>query len=288
MALSAIAEVAEKAARQVPKTKGLHVLMSLPETRPGFSENDAQYVVHSVRQNVRAPSVLDVEVAGRGHAGVVDALRVAAQRLAKEDAGLYVVCGTESYLDDDTLEWLDGQGRLTRKGNRSGFVPGEAAGALLLAGDATLRQMSAPAPSLALVRGIGIATESKLVSGDDGCLGEGLAKAITEAATPLRLPDEALDDVYCDINGERYRTEEWGLALLRTQRVFKTTDYQFASGSWGDVGAAAGALGCVLAVQAWRRGHSAGPRALVCAGSEGGLRGAAVLEQRAQKDAGAW
>lgn len=33
-----------------------------------------------------------------------------------------------------------------------------------------------------------------------------------------------LDDVYCDINGERYRTEEWGLAMLRMQRLFKNRE----------------------------------------------------------------
>lgn len=278
LASSAIAEVAEKAASQLPASEKLDVLLSLPETRPGFSDADARRVAQAISQQAtRASRRIGVELVGRGHAGALQAMRVAADRFAEGDGAPYVLCGTESYLDEETLEWLGEEDQLARKGNRSGFVPGEAAGALLLLSSTTVRRMRAS--SLARVRGIGIATETRRIKGDAECVGEGLAKAISAAAAPLRLPEQAIDAVFCDINGERYRAEELGLAMLRIQHAFKTTDYQLSCDCWGDVGAAAGALGCVLAVQTWRRRYSVGPRALVCAGSEGGLRGAVVLEQ---------
>jgi 3-oxoacyl-[acyl-carrier-protein] synthase-1 len=95
----------------------------------------------------------------------------------------------------------------------------------------------------------------------------------------LRLPAEAVDDVYGDINGERYRTDEWGFAVLRTNHALRSVQSEVPTQCWGDVGAASGALGCMLAVRAWARGYAKGTRALVWAGSDGGLRSAVVLEE---------
>jgi len=284
LAASTIAEVLAKAASAVPALEGPHVLLTLPETRPGFSEADVQQVVQFLTQGVARG--LGVEVIGRGHAGSLEALRVASEHFAR-GKGYFIVCGADSYMDADALDWLEEHGRVKRSKVRSGFTPGEASGALLVATGGTLHSASAP-QSLAVIRGVGTSVEARTVLSDADSQGEGLARAIRAASSGLKVPEEAVDAIFCDINGERYRTEEWGCALLRSQSATKTTDYQLATDSWGDVGAASGALGCILAVQSWRRGYAAGPRALVCAASDGGLRGAAVLEQRAQKDAGAW
>jgi 3-oxoacyl-[acyl-carrier-protein] synthase-1 len=103
---------------------------------------------------------------------------------------------------------------------------------------------------------------------------------VTGATQCLRFPQELISDTYADINGERARTEDWGFTLMRTAQCFVDgTAYVSAVGRCGDVGAATGALGCALAVQSWQREAAKGPRALVWAGSWGGLRGAAVLER---------
>ena len=285
LAGSAIAEVLAKAASAALAPEGLQVLLSLPETRPGFSEADVQRVAHSLSQG--AARGLGLEVIGRGHAGALEALKVASERAARGKEEYFVVCGTDSYMDADALDWLEERGRVKRSNVRSGFTPGESSGALLMAAEGTLRGRGAR-QSLAVIRGVATSMETRTILSDADSQGEGLTRAIRAATSGLKLPEEAVDAVFCDINGERYRTEEWGCALLRSQGTAKTTDYQLSTDSWGDVGAASAALECVLAVQSWRRGYAAGPRALVCAGSDGGLRGAAVLEQRAQKDAGAW
>lgn len=288
LASSAIVEVAEKITGLVPRSEIVRVFLGLPEARPGFLDTDAQSALDSVRQHLVAEPKAGgrsfaVEGVGRGHASALQGLRAAAEVLERDPQALCLVCGAESYWEDETLEWLEAEDRLARRGNRSGFTPGEAAGAVLLSSQAASGRSRMPVPSLATVRGVGVATESEArrIGGGAECLGEGLSAAIAEATAPLSLPSEAVDTSYCDINGERYRTEAWGFALLRVQRAFKTTDYQLAADCWGDVGAATGALGCVLAVQSWRRRYAPGPRALVCASSDGGLRGAAVLEDSA-------
>jgi len=122
---------------------------------------------------------------------------------------------------------------------------------------------------------------TSILKGDVEVLGHGLTEAILGAvqSAALRLPDEAIDDVYCDINGERYRTDEWAFTMLRASHVVRDATYSIATSSWGDVGAASGALGCILAARAWARDYAKGPRALVWGSSEGGLRAAVVLEQ---------
>jgi 3-oxoacyl-[acyl-carrier-protein] synthase-1 len=94
--------------------------------------------------------------------------------------------------------------------------------------------------------------------------------------------EELLHDVYCDINGERSRTDDWGFAALRTGSLFRDpTAYRATASQLGDVGAAAAPLNCVLAIQAWRRAYAHGRNAIIWGASWRGLRGAAVLEQGA-------
>ena len=73
---------------------------------------------------------------------------------------------------------------------------------------------------------------------------------------------------------------EWGMALLQMkQDLFDGSAYHLPVSSWGDIGAASGALFVTLAARAWARGYARGPLALAWAGSESGLRTAVVLRQ---------
>jgi 3-oxoacyl-[acyl-carrier-protein] synthase-1 len=133
-------------------------------------------------------------------------------------------------------------------------------------------------PRLALVRGACTAQEERLRESETGSFGVGMTQAVRGAVAGLDLARESVDTVYTDINGERYRSEEWGFVALRAAKVWKSFGYKAPSDCWGDMGAAFGALGGVLAVQAFARGYARGPRALVMAGSDSGLRGAMLLQ----------
>jgi len=161
---------------------------------------------------------------------------------------------------------------------RSACPPGEAAVALALSSSPPSRSLG-PKRMMVLLRGVGTANEPRLDT-PEGLLGEGLAEALRTAAAGLRLPDESVDDLYGDINGERPRTDDWGFALLRFPELTRIdSDHHLVVGSMGDVGAATGALGCLLAARAWERGYAHGPRALIWGGSDGGLRAAAILQK---------
>jgi 3-oxoacyl-[acyl-carrier-protein] synthase I len=276
-----LAEIAEQLMAANAWRKDVSVLLALPEPRPGFGPQDAVEVQQSLASRpILATRSIRVERAGEGHAGAISALRMAVERVSAGQQELVIVGGVDTYLDARTIEWLDGDRRLARTDIPSGLPPGEGAALMAVVTDTTCNRLGLQ--SLARIRGVGCAYERRDPMSDLGLLGEGLAEAVLGATKDLSLPRELITDTYGDINGERGRNEDWGFALMRTSTCFRDgTDYVCSAGQCGDVGAATGALGCVLATEAWRFDCAHGPRALVWAGSWGGLRGAVVLEHQA-------
>ncbi len=280
LAGSAAEEVLAKLPTQASRLVGLVVL---PEPRPGFSEEAAQVVLCGVQARLQQLARVPVEVraAGHGHAGGVAALQQAGQLVqamsnSREGPGLVLVLGVDSFHAPATYTWLLRNRRFAQAEQVGGFTPGEGAGALLLAslGDCQRWRL----PILAQLSGCGLAVESRLLGCDSGSLGGALTQAVQAAVAGLSLPGDSVDALYVDLNGERYRSEEWGFVALRTPTVWKSLSYAAPSRNWGDVGAASAVLGTMLAVQALVRGYARGPRSLVMAGSDGGLRGALLVQ----------
>ncbi|WNG48108.1 hypothetical protein F0U60_31190 [Archangium minus] len=277
MAGSVLEEIEAKIDQKILFGGRLSVLLALPETRPGFSEEDAAWVASSLGTRLSAKtSSARVEIAGRGHAGAIRAVEQAVRECSEGRDNLFLVVGVDSYHHADTFVWLEHSRRFAQPGIRGGFTPGEGAGCLALMSAGLRRRLRLP--QLAIVRGVRTAQERLLRDSDTGSFGVGMTQAVQGAVAGLDLPREGVDDLYTDINGERYRSEEWGFVALRTPSVWKSPGYKAPSDCWGDMGAAFGALGGVLAVRAFARGYARGPRALVMAGSDGGLRGAMLLQ----------
>lgn len=277
MAESVLEEIETKLGREVLYGGRLTVLLALPEARPGFSEDDAVWVSDMLAAHLRArASSARVTLAGRGHAGGVQAVEQALEECSESRDHLFLVMGVDSYLHAETFAWLERGRRFTQPGIRSGFVPGEGAGGLALISAGLRRRLRLP--QLAVLRGAHTARETLLRDSDTGSFGVGMTQAVRGAVKALDLPREGIDTVYTDINGERYRSEEWGFVALRAPSVWKASGYKAPSDCWGDVGAASGPLGGILAIRAFARGYARGPRTLVMAGSDEGLRGAMLLQ----------
>jgi 3-oxoacyl-[acyl-carrier-protein] synthase-1 len=244
--------------------------LGLPEIRPGFTEQDA-YAISAAMQ------CADVNLIVEGHAAGLAAFQAATNRIQNGEAEACLVGGVESYFHPDTMEWLDANRQLTGSVSRSGFIPGEGAGfCLLMSESAAHRRGLRP---LAIVSSATSGREAKLIKTSDVCLGESLTSVVKEATSHLELPHEAVTDIFCDMNGERYRGDEWGFVCLRLPfQMANPTAYISPADCWGDMGAASGPLFAILACQAIARGYAKGPRALLWASSEGGLRSAVLLE----------
>lgn len=248
--------------------------LAVPEGRPGFDDHAAAAVARASVDAARQRGFrCQATIGGRGHAGVMQCV----QRIltAGDAERLHVVVGVDSYCDDECIVWLEQARRLAQDGVRGGFTPGEAAGCLLL-GRRPLGARLKRRP-LATISGVGVHQETQLRDSEAGSFGLAASKAVLDAAAGLSLPDQAADAVYCDINGERYRSEEWGLFATRAHAALRSLQYQTFCGSIGDVGAAFGAIASIVAAQSFARGDAHGPRALVMAGSDSGARGAMFL-----------
>ena len=250
--------------------------LGLPPSRPGLPGDLAPRLKHMAAERYagRIAPVLTFEA---GHAAGLLALDAALKGLAAASVQACVVAGVDSYVHPEALEWIEACDQLHGGGplnNAWGFIPGEAAGALLLLPAA--QQPGAPS-ALAEVVGMGVGREVKLIKTDAVCIGEGLTQAFRAALSKLPA-DDRIDNVYCDMNGEAYRADEYGFTCLRTKERFReATDFVAPADCWGDVGAAGGPLHALLAIAACRKGYAKGPLSMVWASSEGGERAASVI-----------
>ncbi len=278
MITSVVDEVMTQIARDGPLGVSCYLLLALPEPRPGFSQRDAEWVVDTaVSQLRRYQPNAQAAIGGWGHAGSIRAAELVAQARVRGTDGLFLIVGADTYHQPETFLWLERDRRFAQPGVRGGFIPGEGAGCLALMSHGLRRELRMPA--FAVLGGVGTAQESLLRDSDTGCFGLAMTSAVLGATEGLVLPGEAIDTLYSDINGERYRSEEWGFVAMKTHAVWKALDYEVPCSCWGDVGAAFGPLAAVLAVQSFRRKYARGPRAMIMAGSDGGLRGALLLQE---------
>jgi 3-oxoacyl-[acyl-carrier-protein] synthase-1 len=278
LAESALREACEPlhGVRTLPPDAPLY--LGLPEVRPGFTAQDAAQISSGMSQLEGLPVKLTkVTVFTEGNAAGLSALAKAMEHMNQGGVDMCLVGGVESYFHPDTMEWLDENRQLANSVSRSGFIPGEGAGFCLLATEPARGRMGLK--SLARLRAVAVGKESKLIKTAEMCFGEGLTATVREAVSGLRLPNERINDIICDMNSERYRAEEWGFVCLRISQFFDDpTAYQSPAECWGDMGAASGPLFVMLACKVAERGQGKGSRTLLWASSELGWRGAAVLE----------
>ncbi len=94
---------------------------------------------------------------------------------------------------------------------------------------------------------VGTAHEPKRIKTETVCIGEGLTEAFREALAVLPAGTK-VSDIYCDMNGEPYRADEFGFTALRTKEHFESaSDFVAPADCWGDVSARRRLLHVMLA-----------------------------------------
>lgn len=255
----------------------LGLALALPQRRPGQSPSLAQELSQAMAPRYAGlfDRVLNFEA---GHAAGHLALDAAVKGCAAGSIEACIVAGVDSYLAPETLEWVEACDQLHGGGvlnNAWGFVPGEAAGALLVGTRDFALRLGFEA--LGELVSVGIGQEAKLIKTDSVCIGEGLTQAFRQALQGL-APGESVHNVFCDLNGEPYRADEFGFTALRTKDRFRAvSDFVAPADCWGDVGAAGAPLHVSLAVLSHRKRYGKGPLSMVWASAETGERGAAVI-----------
>jgi 3-oxoacyl-[acyl-carrier-protein] synthase-1 len=184
-----------------------------------------------------------------------------------------LVVGTDTLLTAGTLGGLDQQERLLNERNSNGFMPGEAAGAVLLGSGAHGSYLHCD--------GVGFSTEAAHVASEEPLRAEGLTRSIRAALEDAGCGLHELDFRLTDLSGEQYYFKEAALALTRTLLQRKEEfDIWHPAESIGETGAASGLAVLALADAACRKGYAPGPGILTHFGTDDGQRAAVVLRFR--------
>jgi 3-oxoacyl-[acyl-carrier-protein] synthase-1 len=173
----------------------LAMAIGLPEPHTGLDSDLHDRLINLLRAKY-GPALSALATFPKGHAAGLLAIEAAANRLSEGRCDACVVAGVDSYIAPQTLTWLEQCDQLHGAGpqnNAWGFVPGEGAGALLLARRGVVEQRQLP-PMLRLV-GVGTAFEPKRIKTNTVCIGEGLTQAFRSAIGAMS-GNAKITDVY--------------------------------------------------------------------------------------------
>jgi hypothetical protein len=213
-----------------------------------------------------------------GHAGTAEALQRAWADLNAGAIQRVVVGGVDTLLEADTLQWLHQCGRLKVRGMPVGLQPGEACALVLL--ESAGRKEDSP---LACVEALGMSEESDPLLSGRPSRSSGLVGALQAVAETAGWRTDCGAWLIADQNGETYRATEWGNVLCRFAGQYpaiKESVVWLPAASFGDTGAASGAIALCLAAMAFQRGYAPLPAAMVTMCSDGAKRGALVMRVR--------
>lgn len=262
------------------------IFVALPEQRPGRPPNlKSEFCVGLHASLEKVIQIESVTAEASGHAGGLVCMEQAMSLINSGKSKICLVGGVESYLEPETLEWLDDLDQLHSESAIYGFCPGEGAGFCLLVSPELAGRLDLQA-SIELLSAAS-AVETNRIKTETVCIGEGLSEAFKKTLSGLPSESVRVDHIICDMNGERYRGNEFGFSMLRSSEYFaQESDFQTPADCWGDLGAASGPLFAVLAAYAAQKGYAPGPRTFLWASSEGGQRAAALLQATANDGEG--
>jgi len=133
LSTSAIHEALEPLRQIVLEKNEIKAVVALPEMRPGLPDDLGEKIAEHISAQGNEHYVIeDVRMAFNGHAAGLMALESASRHLAKGECEFYLAGGIDSYIDPDTLDWVEENEQLHVPSNAWGFIPGEAASFLLI------------------------------------------------------------------------------------------------------------------------------------------------------------
>ncbi len=187
-----------------------------------------------------------------------------------------IVLGVDTCMDAQLLRELDQAYRLKSDRGVDGFIPAEAASALLIEPMGSSRRLSRK--TLAHLSPVGMGDEPRHQGTEFYSSGRGLQNAISNVLRCVPK-DKPMQWIVCDLNGESYRAAEWGSILGRMpgelgaiQRLDHPKD------CLGEVGAAIGGLLISYVIRCFERRCAPDDTALVWTVADDGKRSAIVVK----------
>ena len=252
------------------------LILCLPEEdRPGRLVRDAATLSATISEILEMRPRHRTRLVAHGRPSGHVALDLARRMLGAGEATHVMIAGVDSYLGTLAIAHLLAARRLLTPDNPNGFIPGEAAAAILCAPEGT--------GTLAL-GGLGLAREAATIynAEDQPLRGDGMTAAYRAALGETGIEMNGVGYRVSDLVGEQYWFKQAALAslrLLRDRHDFQ--DLWSPAESLGNIGAAVGPLMIGMAWTAARKRYAAGDPVLIEASSDSGACGAAILRARA-------
>ena len=252
------------------------ILCLSEEDRPGRPVADPEAFVHEVARMAELPKEAELFVLCHGRPSGFAALDQARRMLASGRVRHVVVASVDSYLTGQSIAHYLAENRILGGACSNGFIPGEAAAAVLCTAE----------PGGIRVSGLGMAREAAYIynrKDEDGqdlpLRADGMVAAVTKALGEAGRRHSEIVLKIGDLIGEAFWFRQSALTMMRVQRERSEVRPIWALGaSLGNVGSAAVPvmLGWVLAAR--DRGYApAGPILLEASGDDGAC-GAVVAE----------
>lgn len=273
--LAAMALVDCLSKQSMESLASIPLLIGLAESgRPGGGDGVTQTIIPELEQKlgIRFHPALS-QVIPEGHVSGFQALNIARKLFQSQGLSACLICGVDSYLNAQSLLWLNEHWRLKTEENSDGVIPGEGAAAILL--------QSHPSPdveSAVKIIGIGFGHEEAGVLSDEPLLGLGLASAARSALAESGQQMHEIDFRLSDVTGESYGFKEQALMLARLMRERRESlPIWHNADCIGDTGAASGVGQLIVAQHAFRKRYAPGEQAIACTSAVPGSRAAVVL-----------
>lgn len=271
-----LATMAASAAAQcladIPKEEwpAVSLLLCVAErNRPGREEGLDERLRSELEQQLET-RFASTSIIAKGRTSIGRALLEARRLIFDCNVGHVLIVAADSLLEWPTLGVYERASRVLTSNNSNGFIPGEAAAAVLVG-------RPSGRPEL-LCSGVGFGTESATYDSDLPLRADGLVAAIGAALAEAGCAMHDIDLRIADVSGEQYYFKEAALALTRILRQRKEElDIWHAAECTGEVGAAAGPIALTVADAACRKAYAPGPAILLHASNDDGERMAAVL-----------
>jgi len=272
----AIIAIKEACAKQ-PIMRPVPLILGMPEILPDVEHISATSLITNLVNNCQPwLRTQHCSTIAGGRAAGMEALESAFRVMDDVPGPFMLIGGSDSFRNYTRLRPLGAAGRLSVIGSADSFVPGEAAGFLLLT-----RQ-----PKLALVRNghmialhePGVADEPGHLYSDQPYRGDGLDQAFKKALA--NQSEQSIHIIYSSMNGENHWAKESGVAYLRNKASFRDpVRVEHPADCFGDLGSATGAVLIALAAEHLFDDNDGATSHLVYSSSDSAKRGAVVVKK---------
>jgi 3-oxoacyl-[acyl-carrier-protein] synthase-1 len=270
MAAMAVDECLARVPREDWTRIPLLVCVAEPD-RPGRLEGLDDELFPELEEELGAKFAPESAIVAHGRVSAMVALRQARRLLHQHRARNVVIAAADTFVIWHTLAFYQEERRLLTGEVSNGFIPGEGAGALLVALPSGQTEL--------LCTGVGFAYEKAHIRTEEPLRGDGLTSAIKEALADAGCEMHHMDFRITDLSGEQYYFKEASLALARTLRQLKEEfDIWHPAECIGESGALAGVAVLAVAHAACHKAYAPGPNILMHMANDEGQRAAAIAQ----------